>query len=327
MDFVVSLPSTDDGYDCIFVVVDRLSKMAHLIPTRSTASAADTARLFFVNIFRLHGLPSEIITDRDSKFTSDFWRQLFQILQTSLRFSTAYHQQTDGQTERVIRVINQLIRCCATRYQTHWVDQLPAIEFAYNSSISSSTTYSPFFLCNGYSPKTPAALLHSSVSVTAAPPPLVADFVETTRATLHHALDCLHKAQESQRAYADLRRRDVQFETGIVFSCLPFILFLTTSRQQSENFSRLSLDHTRSLKNLVVSIIVYFFLLRSKPSSSFKVGSDDFYHVDRVLGHRRRYGRDFYLVSWQGYSAAHNSWEPASNLTPDLIQAYHAHSS
>ena len=77
MDFIVSLPTTTDGYDCIFVVVDRLSKMAHLIPTHSIASAADTARLFFINVFRLHGLPSEIVTDRDSKFTSAFWRQLF----------------------------------------------------------------------------------------------------------------------------------------------------------------------------------------------------------------------------------------------------------
>ena len=208
MDFIVSLPRTSEGYDSIFVVVDRLSKMAHLIPTRSTATAAETARLFFVHIFRLHGLPSEIVSDRDSKFTSEFWRQLFQLLQTSLRFSTAYHQQTDGQTERTIRIISQLLRCCATRYQTQWHEQLPAVEFAYNSSISSSTSYSPFFLCNGYTPKTPITLLHHQ-SVPKSAPPSVASFIETTRATLQHARDCIHKAQESQRIHADKRRRDV----------------------------------------------------------------------------------------------------------------------
>ena len=156
---MVALPRTPEGFDSILVVVDRLSKMAHFLPTRSTATAADTAAIFFSQIFRLHGLPDDIVSDRDSKFTSKFWTQLFKILDTNLRFSTAHHQQSDGQTERVIRIINQLLRCCAARYQTQWLSQLPAIEFAYNSSTSSSTKYSPFYLCNGYIPRTPITLL------------------------------------------------------------------------------------------------------------------------------------------------------------------------
>jgi len=99
MDFIVQLPKTKAGFDAIVVFVDTFSKMTHFAPTKTTASAPDTARLFFDHIFQLHGLPKSIVSDRDAKFTSKFWKSLFQTLGTKLAMSTTFHPQTDGQTE------------------------------------------------------------------------------------------------------------------------------------------------------------------------------------------------------------------------------------
>ena len=112
MDFITQLPMTKNGNDAIFVVVDRLTKMAHFIPTKTTATAEDTARLFLDNVFRLHGLPEEIISDRDSKFNGNFWQALFESLGTRLGMSTAFHPQTDGQTERMNRTLEDMLRHC-----------------------------------------------------------------------------------------------------------------------------------------------------------------------------------------------------------------------
>ena len=107
MDLITSLP-TSDSFDAIFVIVDRFSKMAHFIPTNTTADAPTLASLFITNIVRIHGIPRSIISDRDPRFVSTFWRELFEQLQTTLRFSTANHPQTDGQTERTIAHSNNI---------------------------------------------------------------------------------------------------------------------------------------------------------------------------------------------------------------------------
>ena len=205
--------------------------------------------------------------------------------------------------------------------------------------------------------------IHRSFYTTATPPKLLPHcsmiprqsqlhhLLSPTRATLHHARDCLHKAQESQRAYADSRRRDAQFQTGdlVLLSTTHFIPdnIPTTKRKLLIPFigpykivnkiSRLNyclalpasfkIHDVFHVSQLKAYNNPYSFPGRDSvpPPASFKIGSEDFYHVDRLLAHRRRYGRDFYLVSWKGYSADHNSWEPASHITPDLVQAFYAH--
>ena len=110
MDFITDLPSSN-SYDSIFVVVDRFTKMAHFVPCTKSISGKETAKLFMDNIYRYHGLPKDIISDRGTQFVSRFWRNLFKILKVDIKLSSAFHPQTDGQTERVNQVLEQYLRC------------------------------------------------------------------------------------------------------------------------------------------------------------------------------------------------------------------------
>lgn len=158
MDFITHLPKTQRSYDSLLVVTDYYSKRMRLIPTRQTNTAKEITRQFFDNIFKHHGIPKVIISDRDTKFLSQFWKNLFQLLGTTLAPSTAYHPQTDGLTERCNRTIEEMIRCfihhCA---ENEWDLLLTPLEFVYNSSVHTSTNYAPFQLDLG---RTPIRITH-----------------------------------------------------------------------------------------------------------------------------------------------------------------------
>ena len=110
MDFHPALPLTARGYSCLLVVICRLSKMIHLIATKNEATAQAIALLFIQRIFTLHGQPVEIVSDRDGRFTSPFWQEVFRLLKTDLKIATSHHHETDGQTERTIRTVEQYLR-------------------------------------------------------------------------------------------------------------------------------------------------------------------------------------------------------------------------
>ncbi|CAI7905246.1 unnamed protein product [Closterium sp. NIES-54] len=155
LDFITELPSTSRGHDSILVVIDKFSKMGHFIPTNATATAEATARLFFDRIITIHGIPATLISDRDPKFTSKLWKELMGLLGTKLAMSSAYHPQTDGQTERLNQVVEQLLRTTCKDDVSHWDTQLPTLEFAYNNASHAATGKTPFFLCYGREPLTP----------------------------------------------------------------------------------------------------------------------------------------------------------------------------
>jgi transposase InsO family protein len=138
MDFIVRLPRTQAGYDSIWVIVDHLIKVAHFIPVNTTYYGAKLAELYVSRIVCLHGVPKKIMSDRDSQFTSKFWENLRESMETKLNFSSAYHPQTDGQTERTNKILEDMLRACAPKYGKSRDKSLPYAEFSYNNRYQAS---------------------------------------------------------------------------------------------------------------------------------------------------------------------------------------------
>ncbi|WVZ63978.1 hypothetical protein U9M48_013565 [Paspalum notatum var. saurae] len=207
MDFIVGLPRTQKGYNSIWVVVDRLTKVAHFIPMNTTYSGARLAELYISRIVCLHGVPKKIISDRGSQFTSRFWEQLHDSLDTKLRFSTVYHPQMDGQTERTNQVLEDMLRACAIQYGTSWDKCLPYAEFSYNNSYQASLKKSPFEALYGRRCRTPLFWDQIGEKQVFGP-----GIIEDAEQQLRVVQENLKIAQSRQKSYADNRRRELNFK-------------------------------------------------------------------------------------------------------------------
>ncbi|GKE09067.1 putative reverse transcriptase domain-containing protein [Tanacetum coccineum] len=144
MEFVTKLPKTSSGHDTIWVIVDRLTKSAHFIPTRTTDSMETLTRLYIKEIVSRYGVPISIISDRDSHFTSRFWQSMQNALGTQLDMSTAYQSETDGQSERTIQTLEDMLRACIIDFGKGWERHLPLVEFSYNKCYHASNKAAPF---------------------------------------------------------------------------------------------------------------------------------------------------------------------------------------
>ncbi|KAL1919204.1 uncharacterized protein VTP21DRAFT_2586 [Calcarisporiella thermophila] len=212
MDLITHLPKSKRGHDAIIVFVDRLSKMAHFVATNTTANAATIAKIFFEVIFRLHGIPQTIISDRDPRFISNFWKSVHQLLGTKLALSSAYHPESDGQTERTNRTLEQMLRAYASYHQNDWDEHLVAAEFAYNNSKQSSTQMTPFELNYGQHPLAPTSLLNmtqNQINV-----PAAEEFLLRMSNLIKIASDNLTTAKATQAQYANQSRREEEFNVG-----------------------------------------------------------------------------------------------------------------
>jgi transposase InsO family protein len=148
MDFIEGLPTSGHA-NCIIVIVDKFSKFAHFIALHHPYTAQKVAQIFLNNVFRLYGLPSTIISDRDPVFTSTFWRELFHLAQVTLAMSSAYHPQSDGQTERVNQCLETYLRCFVHSCPRQWLKWLSLTEYWYNTSEHSALGKSPFQVLYG----------------------------------------------------------------------------------------------------------------------------------------------------------------------------------
>ena len=144
VDFITGLPRMNKKHDSIMVVVEKLTKATHFVPVKTMHIMANIAKIFMKEIARLHGIPRTIISDRDTKFTSNLWRGLFKGFGRNLNFSTTYHPRTDGKTERVNRIIEDMLRMYVMDKPSKWEDYLHLVEFAYNNGYQASLRMSPF---------------------------------------------------------------------------------------------------------------------------------------------------------------------------------------
>ena len=146
MDLITQLPKTTTGYDAIAVFVDRLTKMAHFSPIHTSIGAKALADMFFKDVVKLHGVPEVVISDRGAQFASTFWKEVFDRFGTNVRMSTAFHPQTDRQTERMNRILEDMMRHYVSPYHDDWDYYLPSCEFAVNDSYQESIRTTPFML-------------------------------------------------------------------------------------------------------------------------------------------------------------------------------------
>jgi len=342
MDFVTDLPeSTASGYTGILVILDRLTKMAIYLPCRKDIDSPELARLFFEHVICKRGVPDNIVTVCGTQFTSRFWTRVCSHLSTDHRLSTAFHPQTDGQTERHNQTMEQYLRAFCNYEQDNWVELLPLAEFAYNNAIHASTRMTPFWANYHYhpvmqfkAPKQPSSL-NSEIQADA-----FAAGLEETHQTLRKNLQ---EAQANQTKYAG--GKEVVFEVGdkVWLSTRHFRTTrpskkldykrtgpYTVSKVINKNAYKLDLPYTIRKHNVFhVSLLDrYTPPTAGQPPSEPQptvVDDSDEWEVDRILDSKRRYRKLHYLVQWAGYSYVRTSWEPAENLgnAQELVDEFH----
>ena len=209
MDFVTGLPRTARKFDSIWVIVDRLTKSAHFLPVKTTYTVEEYSKLYVKEIVRLHGVPTSIISDRGTQFTANFWKSFQRGLGTQVNLSTAFHPQTDGQAERTIQTLEDMLRACVIDFKGSWDDHLPLIEFAYNNSYHSSIKMAPYEALYGRKCRSPIGWFEVGETLLFGPD-LVYQAIEKVKVIQQR----LKTAQSRHKSYADSRRRGLEFSLG-----------------------------------------------------------------------------------------------------------------
>lgn len=336
MDWITKLSPSTQGNDAILVVVCRLSKMAHFIPASGNDTAEVTARRLVNNVIRLHGLPTSIVSDRDPKLVSKFWQSVCKLLGMKTLMSTAFHPQTDGQTERMNRTLEQYLRHYVTYDQKNWEDLLPLAEFAYNSAKHSSTGLSPFETSQGSQP-TLFPSLETSEPIEGTTDS-ARSFVQSALAKVAQARDALEDAQRAQAAQANKSRVPSTFEVGdsVMLSTEnlrpdtlgrakltarfagPFKVIRATGGDSFEldlprDMGIHPVFHSSLLKSFVPNPAE--FAKREPPvRNPVLVDGSPEYVVERILDHKTLKSGTLYKVLWRGYPPEDATWEPEDNL-------------
>nr|GFB17188.1 reverse transcriptase domain-containing protein [Tanacetum cinerariifolium] len=207
MDFVTKLPKSSKGYDTIWVIVDRLTKSAIFIPIRETDPMDKLARIYLKEVVTRHGIPVSIISDRDPRFASNFWRSLQNALGTRLDMSTAYHPKPDGQSERTIQTLEDMLRACAIDFRKGWVNHLPLVEFSYNNSNHASIKAAPFKALYGRKCRSPVCWTKVREAQILGP-----ELIQETTEKIVQIKQRMQAARDRQKSYADLKRKPMEFQ-------------------------------------------------------------------------------------------------------------------
>ncbi|GJW80016.1 putative reverse transcriptase domain-containing protein [Tanacetum coccineum] len=211
MDFVTKLPKTSQGYDTIWVIVDRLTKSAIFTPMRETDPLDKLARLYLREVVTRHGIPVSIICDRDPRFASNFWRSLQNALGTNLDMSTAYQSEnTDGaMRRRTIQTLEDMLRACAIDFGKGWVNHLPLVEFSYNNSYHASIKAAPFEALYGRKCRSPVCWTEVGEAQILGP-----ELIQETTEKIIQIKQRMQAARDRQKSYADLKRKPMEFQVG-----------------------------------------------------------------------------------------------------------------
>jgi hypothetical protein len=338
MDFIMELPLTESGYDAVAVFVDKLTKMCHIAPCKTNTTAQQFAHIYLEHVVKHHGFQESIISDRDPRWTSEFWTEVCKDFDMKLRFSSAFHPQTDGQTERTNRTLEEMLRHYVSPNHVDWDTHLPMIEFAMNNSLQSSTGHTPFFLYTGRNPITPLSSLSEMKN------PAARTVRLTWQERVQMAKKCLLDAQSRMIRLQTKKCRNVSFEVDdkVLLNSRHINIQFSGSRKLLPRFIgpfkiikkvgpvayKLELP-----KNMKCHNVFHVSLLKQwNPSDRYQppppplvIDGEYEYEVDKILNHRgSEVGKRRFLIAWKHDGAEHNTWEPERNLThcDELLQEY-----
>ncbi|KAK4390467.1 Transposon Tf2-11 polyprotein [Sesamum angolense] len=323
MDYISGLPKVGD-LGTIIVMVDRLSKYATFIAAPKHVTAEGTAHLFFKHVVKYWGLPKDIVSDRDSRFSGVFWTELFRLLGSTLSMSSSYHPQSDGQTERFNSMLEEYLRHFVRGTQKDWVKLLDVAQLCFNAQKSSSTNKSAFEIVTGQQPLLP----HTLDSPQGVRSPLARSFSQEWKQNVEIARSCLEKAQKRMKKYADNNRRFVEFNAGdLVMVNVPDPRLSKSSRGRDPRLMQ-NVFHVSQLKKYSADKEDDARNQPSRPQLELTKTKEKV--AEAILNHRvtstAKRTHNEYLVKWKGCSSEENTWERVTNLKAflPLVQAYHA---
>jgi hypothetical protein len=338
MDFVTGLPMSKDGHNALLTITDKFTKCVKLIPCTDKVTAQETATLYIKHAYTTFGIPIKIISDRDPRFTSTFWRSLCDLLDISLSLTTAYHPASDGQSERTNQTVETALRCIiggdTTRYP-NWTSYLPILEHEINSAINATTQFRPNELRYVIPPRTIPDVFIEPETINASTEHLCDD-LRNKRA---EAIANIEKAQRIQKKYVDKKKSDREFEDGELV-ILKFNKKNAGYKPQSKEH-RSKLGPTGTPVRIVrkLSPITYKIALpagsrihdvvsiahlrkygkdigdvRPLPITSEDGDQPEEWEVEEIRGARTKKGKKEFLIKWKGYPEDESTWEPIEHL-------------
>src|SRR5919198_2652876 len=341
VDFIVELPMSD-GHDAIMVVVDHLSKQSHFIPMNTTISAVGATRLFHDHVWKLHGLPKKVISDRGRQFVAEFTQELYRLLGIEPAYSTAYHLESDGQTEQMNQELEQYIRLFVSERQDDWVELLSMAEFQYNNHVHASTHQTPFVLDSGqhprmgFEPQIPSRMESAN------------EFSHRMKVALEEAQAALVKAKDDMAKYYDRKRLPtpvykpgdwVYLDASDISTTRPSRKLshrrlgpYKVEKQVSSNAYRLQLPNSMRLLHPVFNVVKLTPALpdpipgrrHTPPPEPELIDGEEEYVVEEILNSQMFHKKLQYLIKWEGYGIEHNSWEYATEVhAPQWIRDFH----
>jgi hypothetical protein len=341
VDFIVELPESD-GYDAVMVVVNSLTKRSHFLLVNTTITAVGSARQFRDNVWKHHGLPTRVISDRGPQFTAEFTTEVYWLLGIKVAKTTAYHPQADGQTERVNQELEQYLRLFCSERQNDWADLLPMAEFQYNNHIHSSTQQTPFMLdCGqhprmGFEPQQPSHVESAN------------KFANRMKLATEEAKAALSKAKDDMAWYYNQRRlpvptyaagdkvyldaSDIRMNRPSQKLSHHRLSLFPIERQVSCNAYRLKLPFPMRRLHPVFNVVkltpspadLIVGRHPTLPPPPEVIDGEEEYLVEEILDSKMFQGWLRFKIKWEGYGPEHDSWEYATEVhAPDRIAEFY----
>jgi hypothetical protein len=337
-DLITQLPTTKAGHDAIMVFVDKLTKMTHIAPCHTDISAEEWARAFFHHVVRLHGLPKKMLSDRDSRFTGKFMTALCDLLGTRQAFSTSFHPRTDGQTERMNRTLEDMLRAYVSPSHDDWDEHLDAAEFAINNARQGSTKATPFYLNYGQHPLTPVTVDADSDV------PSAKAYAAEMEANIWRARECIEVAQARQRTQTDKKRTPVTYTVG-----QQVLLSTRNIKLKSPGAAKLMPKYIGpfEIEKLIGPVAVQLKLLPAMlihkvfhvnlikpykagdhvppPPCGYELDGSPVWRVKEITASKevpkskKHKATMKYLCSWEGYGPEHDEWVLAKDILDNTL--------